>query len=430
MLILEKMPVYGGNSIISSGSYDCWTDKYKLREKLGLGEDSPENHIADTLKGGDFYNDPKLVEVMVKGAPDALNWMIDEGGLKIRHILSRGGGHEYFRVHISEDSSGAAFCEALKKIGEKYGVKMRLGTKVAWIWRADQEGPVLGVQVEKSKKKQNIAVKKGLILASGGFGRNIKMRQTYNPSVVPEYNSTNGPGATGEMLRYAQAVGADTMQLNFIQLYPFAEAKTGLLDAYQAYATRIGYGTIYVNPLGKRFVSELERRDVCARAQIKSGLKPTYVIQNYKQMAKMGAEKDAETGTAKGRFIKADTIKELAVKLNIPVDALTETVNNYNRYIKEGKDPDFNKKISKDMLPLDEGPFYALTAWPAVHFCCGGLRIDPSARVIDIWDKPIPRLFAAGEATGGVMGSNRLNGNAYPMCTVFGRVAGTSAAKA
>ena len=312
--------------------------------------------MEDTLKGGDYYNDPKLVEVMVKGAPDALNWMIDEGGLKIRHILSRGGGHEYFRVHISEDSSGAAFCEALKKIGEKYGTKMRLGTKVTWIWRADPEGPVLGVQVEKGKKKQNIAIKKGLILASGGFGRNIKMRQAYNPSVVPEYNSTNGPGATGEVIRYAQAVGADTMQLNFIQLYPFADAETGLLDAYQAYATRIGYGTIYVNKLGKRFVSELERRDVCARAQIKSGLKPTYVIQNYKQMTKMGAEKDAETGTAKGRFIKADTIAELAGKLGIPADALVETVNNYNRYLKEGKDPDLTKKFSEERVAR-EGPF-------------------------------------------------------------------------
>ena len=77
ILILEKMPVYGGNSIISSGSYVAWTDKYNLREKLGLGNDSPELHIEDTLKGGDYYGDPKLVEIMVKGAPDALNWMID-----------------------------------------------------------------------------------------------------------------------------------------------------------------------------------------------------------------------------------------------------------------------------------------------------------------------------------------------------------------
>ena len=429
VLILEKMPVYGGNSIISSGSYVAWTDKYNLREKLGLGNDSPELHIEDTLKGGDYYGDPKLVEIMVKGAPDALNWMIDEGGLKIRQVLSGGGGHSAFRVHISEDSSGAAFCEALKKIGEKYKTTMRLGAKVTWIWRADQEGPVLGVEVEKGKKKQNIAVKKGLVIASGGFGRDIKMRQAYNPSVVPEYNSTNQPGATGEMIRYAQAIGADTIQLNFVQLYPFGEAETGLLDPYQAYATRVGFGPIYVNKLGKRYVSELERRDVCARAQMKMGLKPTYVIMNYKQMVKVGGEKDLETGVAKGRFIKGDTIEELGRKLNIPVPDLVETVNNYNRNMKEGKDPEFNKRINKDMLPLDEGPFFALTAWPAVHFCCGGLRIDVSARVIDIWDKPIPRLFACGEVAGGVMGSNRLNGNAYPSCTVFGRVAGTSAAK-
>jgi fumarate reductase flavoprotein subunit len=59
----------------------------------------------------------------------------------------------------------------------------------------------------------------------------------------------------------------------------------------------------------------------------------------------------------------------------------------------------------------------------------GGLRINPLAQVIDIWGEPIPRLYAAGEVTGGVHGSNRLGANASPDAVVFGRIAGTNAAK-
>ena len=95
----------------------------------------------------------------------------------------------------------------------------------------------------------------------------------------------------------------------------------------------------------------------------------------------------------------------------------------------DGKDPDFGRQFTKVMIPLTEGPFYAIAQWPAVHHTMGGLRIDKDAQVIDIWGNPIPRLYAAGEVTGGIHGSNRLGGNATPDCIVFGRVAGTNASK-
>jgi len=105
-----------------------------------------------------------------------------------------------------------------------------------------------------------------------------------------------------------------------------------------------------------------------------------------------------------------------------------DTINKHNLYLKDKKDPEFNKAINDVMLPLDEGPYYAIAQWPAVHHTMGGLRINKMAQVIDIWGAPIPRLFAAGEVTGGIHGSNRLGGNATPDCVVFGRIAGTNAA--
>ncbi|ACL65203.1 flavocytochrome c [Anaeromyxobacter dehalogenans 2CP-1] len=430
--VLEKMPVYGGNSIINGGEYNAWTDELHLREKLKLPDDSKDLHGSDTLKGGDYYGDPKLVEILCRESPKALDWMIDEGGLQLREILNRTGGHTAYRTHTCKEGVGRGYTEAERKIAEKAGVKVRLNHEITWIWRADVDGPVLGVEVKARGKKLQVKVNRGLVLASGGFSRDVKMRMAFNPSLVASYNCTNHPGATGETIRFAQAVGADTLHLGFIQLYPYAEPDTGILDAPAVYPFRgPGYGILYVDKKGKRFVNELERRDVVSRAEINTGMKPTYSIFNAKMAPLMGGTKEEiDAGISKGRFVKADTIDELAGKLGLPADTLRETVATHNRYIREKKDPDFAKPITDRMLPLEEGPFYGIAQWPAVHHTMGGLRIDEQARVIDIWGNPIPKFFAAGEVTGGIHGANRLGGNAGPDAVVFGRIAGRSAAGA
>jgi len=430
VVILEKMPVYGGNSIINGSEYNSWDDKLHLREKHKLGDDSVELHSKDTIKGGDFYGDPELVKIMVDGATPALNWMIDEGGAKLRDVLNRTGGHSAYRTHNNVEGVGRGYTEALRKIAERYGATMRTRTEVSWIWRADTSGPILGIEVKEGGKKKNIRIKRALIIASGGFSRDIKMRQSFNPDIVPELNCTNHMGATGEMIRYAQAVGADTLQMCFIQLYPYAEPEKGTLDSPGLYPFRgPGYGIVYVDKKGKRFVNELERRDVVSRAEIATGSKPTFSIFNEKMIPKMGTMEEIEKGLARGRFVKADTLAELAGKIGVPAAALEETIKKHNQYLKDKKDPEFNKPITDAMIPIDEGPFYAVAQWPAVHHTMGGLRINKDARVIDIWGDPIPHLYAAGEVTGGIHGSNRLGGNAIPDCVVFGRIAGTNAAK-
>lgn len=429
-VILDKMPSYGGNSIINGGEYATWDEKLHLRQKLNLGEDSVKLHLADTLKGGDYYNIPALVQTMVEGAPDALNWMIDEGGLKIREIANRAGGHSAYRTRTAVEGVGRGYTEALKKIAEKNGAKIRLGHKLTWVWRKDMEGPVLGVEAETRKGKQNIKIKKALVLASGGFGYDIKMRQDFNPSVTPGINCTNHKGATGETIRYAQAIGADTLQLAFIQLYPFAEPETGILDMPAVYPFRgPGFGMVYVTKAGKRYVSELERRDVCSRAAMAVGVKPTFSIFSEKMVPLMGTKQEVEVGMAKGRFIMGNTIADLAKKIDLPAKELENTINKHNQYLADGKDPEFNKPITPKMVKLTEGPFYAVSQWPAVHHTMGGLRINEKAQIIDIWGKPIPKFYAAGEIAGGVHGSNRLGSNATPDCVVFGRIAGINAAK-
>jgi len=434
-VILEKMPIYGGNSIINGGGYAAWDEKLHLRQKKNLGEDSVKQHVQDTLKGGDYFNMPDLVEIMAKDAPDALNWMIDEGGAQLGDVLVIGGGHTAYRAHFSAHNSGKDYTEALKKIAEKRGAKMVLNSQVTWIWRkdADPKSPVLGVEVKRGNKVVNIKARKALILASGGFSNDVQMRLEHWPKLVKEFNCTNQKGATGEMIRYAKAVGADALHMNFIQLFPFAEPEAGTLDRPAVYAfSGPGVGIIYVSKAGKRFVNELDRRDVCAFAQIALGpnMKPAYAIFTDAIPPKFGGKPaEIEAGLKKGRFIKGDTIAELAKKIGAPADVLEKTINDHNKYIAEGKDAEFNKPMKKTMVPMDKGPYYALPMWPAVHHTMGGLRIDTSSQVIDIFGAPIPRLYAAGEVAGGVHGSNRLGCNATTECVVFGRIAGKNGAK-
>lgn len=427
-VIFEKLGQYGGNSIISGGGY-CSTDSsLHLRQHFDLGDDSCQLHVEDTLKGGDYYGIPELVEVMVKGAPDGLNWLLDAGA-KLQETLPRIGGHSAARSHMAK-GSGRGLTEPLRKLALKRGATLRMNTRVTAIWREDRGGPVLGVEVVTEGKPKNIKVGQALILASGGFSADVKMRMEVNPALVPEYGCTNLRGATGEIIRYARAVWADVLHLAFVQLYPCANPKNSGIDlfALQAYSGT-GYGLFYVNTMGKRFVNELDRRDVVSSAQIKSGGKPSYSILNRKMFQKLDvSEKSINNGVARGRLIESKSVSGLAHELRVPAATFEETVNNHNDYLKRGKDPDFNKPITNAMVLMDDGPFYAFAQWPAIHHCMGGLRIDGLARVIDIWGKPIPKLYAAGEVCGGIHGSNRLGGNAIPDCIVFGRIAGINAA--
>ncbi|MDR2745649.1 MAG: flavocytochrome c [Desulfovibrio sp.] len=438
-IILEKMQTYGGNSIINGGLYAAWDSELHLREKLKYGTDSAALHTKDTILGGDEFPIPELAKILAEGAPDALNWMINEGGCKLKPVLAKAGGHSAYRTHVCEEYNGRGYVEPLHKIALKYGCpEPRLQTEVTWIWRALEGGPVLGVEVKSggggrgAGKVSNIKVNRALVLASGGFSRDTKMRTDHYPYLKDSFLSTNQKGATGEIIRFAQNIGADTLQMNFIQLYPYAEPESGVLDEAGLYPFNgPGVGVVYVAKNGKRFVSEQERRDVVSFAQLKLGdaNKPTYSIFNLEMLQKIGAEqKKLDDFVAKKRIVVADTIGGVADQLKINKAALEETIKKHIEYIKIGKDPEFNKPITPQMVTLEKGPYYGVPQWPAIHHTMGGLRFTPKGQVVDVFGEIIPKLYAAGEICGGVHGSNRLGSNAIPDAIVFGRVAGRNAA--
>ena len=427
-VIIEKMPHYGGNSIISGGGCCSYDSKLHLRQKLGLGDDSWQLHMDDTIKGGDNKSIPDLVEVMVKHAPEAIDFFVDIG-VQFADTLPRLGGHSAHRSYLAVGNKGIVMTDPLLDTALKKGSDLRLNTAVKRIWRPDAESPVAGLELETDGKTTELHVKRAVVIASGGFSQDVGLRTEFNPNLTDAYNCSNHKGATGECISFARSIGADLIHMEYIQLFPTANPKSGGLDkqALDAYSST-GFGSINVDKTGRRFVNELGRRDEVSDAQI-LGVKdkPTYTILNRAIYDALDvSENEIGSGIRSGRVITADSIADLAEKLGMPY--LAETVDRHNSYLAAGKDPDFSKPISSFMIQMRDGPYYAIAQWPTIHFCMGGLRFDTDARVIDITGNAIPRLYAAGECCGGVHGANRLAGNAIAECMVFGFIAGRNAA--
>jgi fumarate reductase flavoprotein subunit len=112
----------------------------------------------------------------------------------------------------------------------------------------------------------------------------------------------------------------------------------------------------------------------------------------------------------------------------VPPEKFVETIKRYNEFANKGDDKEFHKTLT-NLKPIEKPPFYASPTQAGVHHTMGGIRTQgTTSQVIDRHNKIIPRLYAAGEVTGGVHGTNRLGGNATTDCIVNGRACGKNAA--
>lgn len=442
-LLIDKMPVLGGNSQINGGVYASYTSKIadKMYKELDLKPDTAEKHIEDTIVGGDYMGDEKLVKNFVYGSPHFLDLMLDNG-LEVRDSITRPGGHYGYRTYTTINGVGADIVHVQKKILEETDATVMLNTKMEQIYRdPEDEQRVVGIKVSTKDGFKDIKAEKGVILTTGGFSGNVEMRSKHVPSLTEDIPTTNHVGATGEGLVMAQEIGANTIQMAYIQLYPFADPNNGRLDATAVIPfSGPSAGVVYVDINGKRYVNEGERRDVCSRAAQESGGFPTFAIFGKEIVENGGFITDAqiEAGMEDDRIFKADTFEELVdminaheykgEKIKMTAEALKNTIQTHNGYVDAGSDPDFNKTIDSAMFKIEEGPYYAIPQWPSVHHTMGGLAITENTEVQDIWGEIIPGLYAAGEVTGGVHGTNRLGSNAIPDAAVHGTIAGSIAA--
>lgn len=233
----------------------------------------------------------------------------------------------------------------------------------------------------------------------------------------------------GEGLDMASAIGAELVDLQYIQTYPICDPENGSVE-YTA-DLRFEDRTLLVNIEGKRFVEELERRDVMSKAISEQTDGVGFILftqaaeDAYGILRLHAGEYENEIG--RGIMQKGDTLEEACAGHGIDAAQLAETVKQWNSYCAQGSDPDFNYRSTLNPIE-DQGPYYLLKCKPGVHYTMGGLRIDPEAHVLTSDHAPIHGLFAAGEVAGHKMGTNRLGATSMLDIFTFGRIAGEQAA--
>ncbi|WP_169764018.1 flavocytochrome c [Campylobacter mucosalis] len=447
-LMIDKMPVLGGNSAINGGAFAVVNSSFQKARGV---EDSYELYVKDILKAGMGLNRMDLVEVIAKGGNEAYEWTLKKG-VYYRDALGQFGGHSVPRTIWPEINSGGKITIPLQEYALKHGATIRTRVILDDFIR-DESGKIIGAKVrenydfdfDKSKDESEnksgdvkfYKINGGIVMATGGFAYDIKFRQEIDKALTPDLDCTNHYGATAQALKVMMKNGAQTVDLNWIQLGPWGspdELGFGIAPVFAIPA--FSYGVMVDARTGKRFVNELADRRIRSDAIFAIHKNPdgslTHPVVICDSIGAQGTTKaNVERGIHKGVIKVFDNIEELAKFYNIPYDGLKKTIDDYTKYARAGKDEEFNKPFFKfkDIVPdLTKPPFYAWRAIPKVHHTMGGVKIDTQARVFDINDKPIEGLFAAGEAVGGPHGASRLGSCAIPDCIVFGRIAGKNAA--
>ena len=464
VLVLEKMPVIGGNTLRCASAFNAadpdrqkalpMTEtlkeavvkaisekpvseehaklmadvkaKYEAYLKSGSKTlfDCPEWHALQTYNGGDKVGQIPLIRQYSNNVLDTLHWMQSKGS-PVMDRVNQGAGALWQRTHQLDAPAGLGLIDPLYQSAVKQGVNFKLGMRVQDLILNDK-GRVIGVTAtDKVGNKYEFTSKDGVILATGGYSQNKEMRRKSAPHLTPEMVSTNQPGATGDGIVIATRHGADTTGMNYVQVYPLATPGTGALQGRARKMSGLD-DVIDVNKNGERFVKEDARRDEFVAAIKKQPGGVVYDINDSSIVKPLNSfNEDVETLVSIGRIYKADSLADLAKQLGMPADKLEATVAEFNKMVEAKNDPKFGRKLFD--RPIVKPPFYATPRAPSIHHTMGGLQISTNAQVLDKNGKPIPGLYAAGEVTGGIHGSNRLGGNATADVLTFGRIAAKSA---
>ena len=383
--------------------------------------DSVELFALDTMVGGYGINNLDLVMTMANNSAAAIDWL----ATKNAHLVSVGsfGGASVMRIHRALTAEGkttpvgaylvkvlTAEVEAVEKID------LRLNTKATEIVMT--EGKATGVKVTTENGDYTINAK-AVILATGGFGADLERVASLKPE-LEGFVTTNAPTILGQGVDIAVAIGAATVDMEQIQIHPSVYTETSALITEGIR----GDGAILVNQAGKRFVNELETRDVVSAAELAQEGGYAWTIVDQKMMDASATYNGYYT---KGFAVMGNTIEELAAAMGTDAAVLTETMNTWNAAVAAQNDAEFGRLSFAN--PLDTAPFYAVKVAPGIHHAMGGVKINTAAEVLTEAGEAIPGLYAAGEVTGGVHGANRLGGNAVCDIIVYGRIAAKSAAE-
>ena len=412
ILVLEKAPSTGANPLLSSGLFNSLDPE---RQKLAGVNDSLELFKSQILREGDFKNRPSLVSLFCTRTYETMKWL-ESLSMSFKSEINEGYGALFPRSHLPVEPHGTGYIKALNNYITNHRIEIRTNSRMLDILRDKETGVVSGCLVEEKNHIRTIRIKEALFLGAGGFAQNNIMCTICDPR-LEGLPSTNQPLATGDALVAAIRAGAAVENLEYIECIPGklpGQKERTVLHLF------VGH-MIWINREGKRFVAEDSRRDILREALLNQPDRTCFALVDKRGFEFL--DKEHRDGIVRsverGEAYTADTITELAKQLLIPAEMTVETVKKYNQAVDEGTDKEFGKL--RLLQHIDTPPFFACPQVMNRHYCVGGVRINERTEVLDFQGKKIPKLYAGGEITSGLHGTNRLGGNGIAEAIVFGR---------
>lgn len=371
VMIVTKLRIGDANTMMAEGGIQA-ADK---------PNDSPAIHYLDALGGGHFKNKPELLYKLVNEAPEAILWLNNLGVMFDKEadgtmVTTHGGGTSRKRMHACRDYSGSEIMRTLRDEVLNRGITVVDFTSAIELIK-DTDGKIAGaVLMNMETKEILIARAKTVVIATGGAGR----------LHYQGFPTSNHYGATADGLVLAYRAGAKLLYPETLQYHP-----TGAAEPTQIYGALVtekvrSLGAQLVNKDGEAFVYSLETRDVTASS----------IIRECKE---------------RGNGIK--TTDGEGVWLDTP---LIDIINGEGTI--EKRIPAMLRMFGKYGIDIRKEP---ILIYPTLHYQNGGIDIGANGMTC------IENLYVAGEAVGGIHGTNRLMGNSLLDIIVFGRNAGQQA---
>jgi succinate dehydrogenase / fumarate reductase flavoprotein subunit len=373
-LITTKLRFGDSNTLMAEGGIQAAVGKY----------DSPALHYLDTMGGGGFQNLPDLVYALVYDAPMILEWLArlgamfdrnEEGGL----LASFAGGQCRRRVHSAADYTGMEIMRVMRDEVYSRGIEIIEFCPAVELILDDKGNCAGAVFMNFDTKKTFVIRSKTVILATGGIGR----------LHIQGFPTTNHYGATADGLVIANRAGAKIIFMDAVQFHPTGTAYPDQLIGLLVSEAFRGWSAQLVNGEGKRFINELETRDITSSATIREVV-------------------DRKNGVLTPTGMQG-------VWLDTPLVELNKGKGTIHRIF-----PHLFHRFHTFGIDITEEP---VLVYPTQHYQNGGILIDAYG------ETTLKNLFAAGEVSGGVHGRNRLGGNSLLDIFVFGRRAGVLAAE-
>jgi tricarballylate dehydrogenase len=406
-----------------------------------------EDYLADLDKVTEGRNDPALSEAMVKEAASGLRWLKSLGLayrlMYERQAYERTDGSFLFwgGLHVGNVGGGVGLIDDHTRVAKELGTTVHYGADVTgFVVDGDR---VVGVEYREGGEARRILAD-SVVIASGGFEANAELRRTHLGPGWENAKVRGTPHNTGTLLteaidRLGAARGGDWSTCHSVQWdawNPDNESNRELTNRL----TRGGYPLgIIVNKDGRRFVDEGSDfrnytyakfgRDILEQPESLA-----FQLFDAEGAAMLRSEEYQMPGVS---VRTADTLEDLARQVGLDPDALRATVDAFNQSIdqavpfdpnvKDGRRAAVTPPKSNWSRPLVAPPFSAYPVTCGITFTFGGLRAGPDTRVLREDGQPIPGLFVAGEALGGLFSGNYPGGTGLAAGVVFGRRAGQQA---